>query len=155
MQTIGGVDGAWASFLDRLRYMALPALSLSFFYLSIYVRMTRSAMLEVYGLDFIRTARAKGISEARVAVRHVLRNALLPLVTVTGLQLGSLMGGSIVVETVFSWPGLGRLAFDAVFQRDINLLLGIFLCSSFLVILMNLLVDLLYALLDPRIEIRS
>ena len=155
MQTIGGVDGVWASFLDRLRYMALPALSLSFFYLSIYVRMTRSAMLEVYGLDFIRTARAKGISEARVAVRHVLRNALLPLVTVTGLQLGSLMGGSIVVETVFSWPGLGRLAFDAVFQRDINLLLGIFLCSSFLVILMNLLVDLLYALLDPRIEIRS
>jgi peptide/nickel transport system permease protein len=80
---------------------------------------------------------------------------LLPLVTITGLQLGSLMGGSIVVETVFSWPGLGRLAFDAVFQRDINLLLGIFLCSSFLVILMNLLVDLLYAVLDPRIEIRS
>jgi peptide/nickel transport system permease protein len=155
MQTIGGVDGAWATVLDRVRYMVLPALSLSFFYLSIYVRMTRSAMLEVYGLDFIRTARAKGISEARVAVRHVLRNALLPLVTVTGLQLGSLMGGSIVVETVFSWPGLGRLAFDAVFQRDINLLLGIFLCSSFLVILMNLLVDLLYALLDPRIEIRS
>jgi peptide/nickel transport system permease protein len=155
MQTIGGVDGFWASLLDRLRYMALPALSLSFFYLSIYVRMTRSAMLEVYGLDFIRTARAKGISESRIAVRHVLRNALLPLVTITGLQLGSLMGGSIVVETVFSWPGLGRLAFDAVFQRDINLLLGIFLCSSFLVILMNLLVDLLYAVLDPRIEIRS
>lgn len=155
MQTIGGVDGAWASLVDRLRYMALPALSLSFFYLSIYVRMTRSAMLEVYGLDFIRTARAKGISETRIALRHVLRNALLPLVTITGLQLGSLMGGSIVVETVFSWPGLGRLAFDAVFQRDINLLLGIFLCSSFLVILMNLLVDLLYAVLDPRIEIRS
>lgn len=155
MQTIGGVDGAWASLLDRLRYLALPALSLAFFYLSIYVRMTRSAMLEVYGLDFVRTARAKGLSETRIAWRHVLRNALLPLVTITGLQLGSLMGGSIVVETVFSWPGLGRLAFDAVFQRDINLLLGIFLCSSFLVILMNLLVDLLYALLDPRIEIRS
>ncbi len=155
MQTIGGVDGFWPSLLDRLRHMALPALSLSFFYLSIYVRMTRSAMLEVYGLDYVRTARAKGISELRIAVRHVLRNALLPLVTITGLQLGSLMGGSIVVETVFSWPGLGRLAFDAVFQRDINLLLGIFLCSSFLVILMNLLVDLLYAVLDPRIEIRS
>ena len=108
-------------------------------------------MLEVYGLDFVRTARAKGLSELRVSVRHVLRNALLPVVTITGLQLGSLLGGSIVVETVYSWPGLGRLAFDAVFQRDVNLLLGIFLFSSLLVVVMNLLVDLLYAVLDPRV----
>ena len=121
------------------------------FYLSIYVRITRAAMLEVYGLDFVRTARAKGLSELRVSVRHVLRNALLPVVTITGLQLGSLLGGSIVVETVYSWPGLGRLAFDAVFQRDVNLLLGIFLFSSLLVVVMNLLVDLLYAVLDPRV----
>jgi peptide/nickel transport system permease protein len=152
MSTIGGPAlGSWAGFVDLLRHLVLPAATLSFFYLSIYVRITRSAMLEVYSLDFVRTARAKGLSDSRVAVVHVLRNALLPVVTVTGMQLGSLLGGSIVVETVFSWPGLGRLAFDAVFQRDVNLLLGIFLFSSLLVVLMNLLVDVLYALLDPRV----
>jgi peptide/nickel transport system permease protein len=89
----------------------------------------------------------------RVTFRHALRNALLPIVTLTGLHLGSLLGGSIVIETVFAWPGLGRLAFEAVFERDLNLLLGIFLCSSLLVIAMNLAVDLLYAVLDPRIEV--
>jgi len=152
MGTIGGPGlTTWAGLWDLLRHLTLPAATLSFFYLSIYVRITRSAMLEVYGLDFVRTARAKGLSETRVALRHVLRNALLPVVTITGLQLGSLLGGSIVVETVFSWPGLGRLAFDAVFQRDINLLLGIFLFSSFLVVVMNLFIDVLYAFLDPRI----
>ncbi|MDO9438475.1 ABC transporter permease [Hydrogenophaga sp.] len=154
MGTISGPPlGTWAGLWDLLRHLTLPALTLSFFYLSIYVRITRAAMLEVYGLDYIRTARAKGLSELRVAVAHALRNALLPVVTITGLQLGSLLGGSIVVETVFSWPGLGRLAFDAVFQRDLNLLLGIFLFSSLLVVLMNLLIDVLYALLDPRIAV--
>jgi peptide/nickel transport system permease protein len=152
MLTIGGPPlGSWAGFVDLLAHLVLPAATLSLFYLSIYVRITRAAMLEVYSLDFVRTARAKGLSESRVAIAHVLRNALLPVITITGLQLGSLLGGSIVVETVFSWPGLGRLAFDAVFQRDVNLLLGIFLFSSLLVVLMNLLVDVLYALLDPRV----
>jgi peptide/nickel transport system permease protein len=152
MLTIGGPElGSLAGLWDLAQHLVLPAATLSFFYLSIYVRITRSAMLEVYSLDFVRTARAKGLSESRVAITHVLRNALLPVVTITGLQLGSLLGGSIVVETVFSWPGLGRLAFDAVFQRDINLLLGIFLFSSLLVVLMNLLVDVLYAVLDPRV----
>ena len=154
MGTIGGPAlGTWDGLLDLLHHLALPALTLSFFYLSIYVRITRAAMLEVYGLDYIRTARAKGLSELRVSLAHALRNALLPVVTITGLQLGSLLGGSIVVETVFSWPGLGRLAFDAVFQRDINLLLGIFLFSSLLVVVMNLLIDVLYAWLDPRIVV--
>jgi peptide/nickel transport system permease protein len=152
MQTIGGpASGSAAGLLDLAAHLLMPALTLSLFYLSIYVRITRSAMLEVYSLDFVRTARAKGLSESRVSIVHVLRNALLPVITITGLQLGSLLGGSIVVETVFSWPGLGRLAFDAVFQRDINLLLGIFLFSSLLVVLMNLLVDVSYALLDPRV----
>ena len=137
MLTIGVTqDGFWSTMADLLWHLTLPALTLSLFYLSIYVRITRAAMLEVYGLDFVRTARAKGLSELRVSVRHVLRNALLPVVTITGLQLGSLLGGSIVVETVYSWPGLGRLAFDAVFQRDVNLLLGIFLFSSLLVVVM-------------------
>jgi peptide/nickel transport system permease protein len=138
---------------DIGRHLVLPAFSLGCFYLSLYVRLTRSAMLEVYGLDFVRTARAKGLSELRVTVRHVLRNALLPIVTVTGLQLGGLFGGTVVIETVFGWPGIGRLAYDSVAARDINLFLAIFLCSSLMVIVMNLLVDLLYAVLDPRIEV--
>lgn len=155
MTTVGAsYDGLWDEWLDVGRHLVLPALTLSLFFLSIYVRITRSAMLEVYGLDFVRTARAKGVSEARVIVRHVLRNALLPIVTVTGLQVGAIFGGTVVVETVFGWPGLGRLAQEAVFSRDVNLLLGIFLCSSFIVIVVNLLVDLLYAVLDPRVEVR-
>lgn len=156
MVTVGAdYRGRWDEWLDIGRHLVLPAVTLSLFFLSIYVRITRSAMLEVYGLDFVRTARAKGLTEARVVVRHVLRNALLPIVTVTGLQLGAIFGGTVVVETVFGWPGLGRLAQEAVFSRDVNLLLGIFLCSSFIVIVVNLAVDLLYAALDPRVEIRQ
>jgi len=102
----------------------------------------------------VRTARAKGVSESRVTFGHILRNALLPLVTMVGVQVGSLLGGSVLVESVFGWPGLGRLAFEAVQQRDFNLLLGILFMSSLLVIAVNLIVDLLYAVLDPRIELR-
>src|SRR5438067_11527254 len=114
--------------------------------------MTRASMLEIHGLDYIRTAYAKGLSENRVTYLHVLRNALLPIVTVAGMQIGSLLGGSVLVETVFGWPGLGRLAFEAVINRDQNLLLGLLLMSSALVILVNILVDLSYRFLDPRIE---
>ena len=110
-------------------------------------------MLEVYSLDYVTTARAKGLSESRVAFKHVLRNALLPMVTMLGLQIGSMLGGSVLVETVFGWPGLGRLAFEAVFQRDNNLLLGILLLSSVLVVIVNVIIDLTYAHLDPRIEV--
>lgn len=137
--------------LDVSRHLILPALSLSLFFLSMYVRITRSSMLEAFGQDFVRTARAKGLSEWRVIFGHILRNAALPIVTITGLEIGGLLSGSVVVETVFGWPGIGRLAYDAVFSRDVNLLLGIFLISSFLVVLMNLVVDLLYVALDPRI----
>jgi peptide/nickel transport system permease protein len=101
----------------------------------------------------VRTAHAKGVSETQVALRHVLRNALLPVVTMAGVQVGSLLGGSVLVESVFGWPGLGRLAFESVQQRDYNLLLGILFVSSLLVIAVNLAVDLLYAALDPRIEL--
>lgn len=153
LTTVGAdYDGFLEYARDVLAHLVLPAITLSLFFLSIYVRITRSAMLEVYGLDFVRAARAKGISEVRVIWRHVLRNALLPLVTITGLQLGAILGGTVVVETVFGWPGIGRLANDAVFSRDINLLLGIFLFSSWMVMVVNLLVDLLYAVLDPRVE---
>jgi peptide/nickel transport system permease protein len=102
----------------------------------------------------VRTAHAKGLADAQVTVRHVLRNALLPLVTMVGVQVGSLLGGSVLVESVFTWPGLGRLAFETVQQRDYNVLLGILFMSSLLVIAVNLVVDLFYAVLDPRIEVR-
>ncbi|MET0427179.1 MAG: ABC transporter permease [Microvirga sp.] len=155
MSTVGAQGGAWSSFTDVLSHLLLPAVTLSLSYLAVYSRVTRAAMNEVYELDFVRTARAKGISERRVAIRHVLRNALLPIVTLSGLQLGSVLGGAIVVETVFSWPGMGRLAFEAISDRDINLLLSLFLCNSLLVIVASLIVDLTYALLDPRIEVTA
>lgn len=154
MQTIGadlrGTEYLW----DIARHMVLPTVTLALFYLALYTRLMRASMLEVYGQDFVTTARAKGLDERRVAYRHVFRNAVLPMVTMLGLQVGSLLGGSVLVETVFGWPGLGRLAFEAVFQRDHNLLLGILLISSLLVVAVNVLVDLVYAKLDPRIELR-
>ncbi|CAO3450850.1 ABC transporter, permease protein 1 (cluster 5, nickel/peptides/opines) [Azospirillum argentinense] len=138
---------------DMALHLVLPAVTLGLFYLAIYARLMRAAMLEVYGQDFVRTARAKGVRPRRIAWRHVLRNALLPIVTTLGVQLGSILGGAVLVETVFSWPGLGRLAFAALFQRDLNLLLGILFCSSVVVVLVNIAVDLVYTLLDPRIEL--
>lgn len=150
MAKIGGGYSAPAYMLDVLRHLILPAMTLALFYVAIYTRLTRSSMLEVYRLDFIRTARSRGLSERAVA-RHALCNALLPVVSLGGVQLGHVLGGSILVETVFAWPGLGRLLFDALMQRDVNLLLGILFVSSVVVILVNLVVDLIYAWLDPRI----
>ncbi|HYB44067.1 MAG TPA: ABC transporter permease [Candidatus Methylomirabilis sp.] len=146
---LGGIRHA----LDVAHHLVLPAASLALFYAAIYTRLMRASMLEVSSQDYVRTARAKGVSETRVTFGHTLRNALLPLVTMVGVQMGSLLGGSVLVESVFGWPGLGRLAFEAVQQRDYNLLLGILLMSSLLVIAVNLVVDLLYAVLDPRIEL--
>lgn len=153
METIGAGYAGWDRFIDVARHLVLPSLTLSLFYMALYTRLMRASMLEVYGLDYVTVARAKGVSEAAIAWRHVLRNALLPMVTMLGLQVGSLLGGSVLVETVFGWPGLGRLAFESVFQRDYNLLLGVLLLSSVMVVIVNILVDLLYAFLDPRIEI--
>jgi len=137
--------------LDIARHLVLPTLTLALFYMAIYLRIMRGSMLEVLTLDFVRTARAKGMDETRVVVRHVLRNALLPMVTLIGLQAGTMLGGSVVVESVFSLPGLGRLAYESVIQRDLNTLLGIVFVSALLVIAVNFIVDLLYARLDPRI----
>jgi peptide/nickel transport system permease protein len=152
--TIGSGLTGWEALLDQARYMILPALSLALFYLAIYARLTRAAMLEVRSQDFVRTARAKGLSPFAVNVRHVLRNALIPVATMAGLHIGNMLGGAVVVETVYSWPGLGRLAFEAVMGRDFQVLLGILLLSSVLVILANLAVDLVQAWLDPRIGVR-
>ncbi len=137
--------------LDIARHLVLPTVTLALIYLAIYLRIMRASMLEVLSLDFVRTARAKGLAETLVVVRHVLRNALLPMVTLVGLQAGSMLGGSVVVESVFALPGLGRLAYESVMQRDLNTLLGITFVSALVVILINFIVDIAYARLDPRI----
>ncbi|MBK8321302.1 MAG: ABC transporter permease [Betaproteobacteria bacterium] len=151
MMQIGVAQTAIGKVLDVARHLILPAATLGLFYAAVYARLMRASMLEVYGLDFITTARAKGLSEGTIAWTHALRNALLPVVTLAGMQVGHLLGGSVLIETVFGWPGLGRLVFDALVQRDLNLLLGILFVSSVVVVLVNLAVDLVYGLLDPRI----
>ena len=138
--------------LDIAWHLVLPTITLGLIFLAIYLRIMRASMLEVLSLDFVRTARAKGLREGRIITRHVLRNALLPMVTLIGLQAGTMLGGAVVVESVFSLPGLGRLAFESVVQRDLNTLLGIVFVSALLVIAVNFVVDLLYARLDPRIS---
>jgi peptide/nickel transport system permease protein len=155
MFTIGAQYSTWDTVVDVAGHLVMPAVTLALFYMATYTRLMRAQFLQVSRLEFVRTARAKGISETRVVYRHVLRNAVLPLLSLFGIQIGGLLGGSVVVEVVFGWPGLGRLAFDAIFQRDLNLLMGILFFSSILVITVNLVVDLLYGLLDPRIEVAA
>ena len=138
---------------DIAHHLVLPTITLSLFYLALYTRMMRASMLEQYDQDYVVTARAKGLTERRITFVHVLRNALLPVVTMAGVQVGALIGGSVIVESVFAWPGLGMLAFESLFARDLNLLLGIFLLSSALVVAVNLIVDVIYCFLDPRIEV--
>jgi peptide/nickel transport system permease protein len=152
MFTIGANYGWFGGTLDVARHLVLPAASLALFHMAVYTRLMRASMLEVYGLDYVRTARAKGLSPGRIAFGHVLPNAILPMISMVGVQIGPMLGGAVLVETVFGWAGLGRLAFDAVFQRDYNLLLGILLFSATLVVLTNFVIDLLYGWLDPRIE---
>lgn len=149
-----GVDTPSSYGLSVLRHLVLPAITLGLFYSAIYARLTRAAMLDVAGQDYIKTAISKGLPPWRVNVGHVLRNALLPLVTVIGMQGASVLGGAILVETVFAWPGVGRLAFEAMQQRDYNLLAGLVLCGSVVVLTTNLIVDIVYAALDPRVRIR-
>ena len=141
----------WERIVDIARHLILPAITLSLFYMALYARLMRATMLEQRGLDYVTTARAKGLSERQITLRHVVRNALMPVVTVAGVQVGGLLGGSVVVESVFAWPGLGQLAFQALFARDLNLLLGIFFISSCLVVAINIVVDVVYVLLDPRV----
>ncbi len=152
--TIGAGLTGWPAVIDGVRHLILPALATAGFYLAIFSRLTRAAMLEVNRQDYVRTAESKGLSPAAVTFRHVLRNALIPVTTVAGMHVGALLGGATVIETVFSWPGLGRLAFESVLARDYSVLLGILFLASLLVIVANMLVDLLQAWLDPRIHIR-
>ncbi len=148
-------DDLWTRALDILHHLVLPALTLGIVYLAQYARLSRASMLEILGSDYIRTARAKGASEISVYGRHALRNAILPVVTIAGLQFGSVVSGAVLVETVFSWPGLGTLAFDSILARDYPTVLGILFFSSLLVIVANLLTDLVYRLVDPRIRMEG
>lgn len=153
MENIAAFHEGFDRFVDISRHLVLPTITLSLFYLALYTRLMRASMLEQYGQDYVVTARAKGLPERRITFGHVLRNALLPVVTMAGVQVGALIGGSVIVESVFAWPGLGMLAFESLFARDLNLLLGIFLISSVLVVVVNLIVDVIYCFLDPRIEV--
>ena len=144
----------WAQALDIGRHLIMPMVSLSLFYVALYTRLMRASMLEVMHLDYVRTARSKGLMPVRIIWRHMARNAMLPMVTMLGLQVSSLLGGSVVIETVFGWPGIGRLAFEAVFKRDVPLVMGVLLFSSVLVLSVSLMIDLLYTRLDPRISLR-
>ena len=137
---------------DLLRHLVLPALTLAAASVTIVARLTRSAMLEVLGQDYIRTARAKGLVERRVVVRHALENALVPIVTVIGVQAGYLLGGAVLTETVFAWPGVGTLMVQGILARDIPLVQGCVLVVALTFVLVNLSVDLLYVWLDPRIR---
>ncbi len=153
IETMGADYTGLARLGDIAQHIILPGMTLALYFLASYARLTRTAMLEVADADFVKTARAKGISERQVARRHILRNALIPLVTFAGLQASILVGGSVLVENVFSWPGIGTLAYDAVTARDNPLLLGIFIITAILVSLFNLLTDIAYSIADPRVEL--
>jgi peptide/nickel transport system permease protein len=152
MRAIDASGGGLAGVVDVLHHLVLPALTLALVYLAQYSRLARASMLDVLGADYIRTARAKGLADRVVLYKHALRNAVLPVVTMLGLQFGNVIAGAILVETVFNWPGLGRLAFESVLRRDYPTILGVLLFSSIVVVVMNLLTDLAYRLIDPRIK---
>lgn len=150
--TPGQEFGFWGNLFDHLHHLALPALVLGIESTAAIMRYTRSSMLEVIRLDYIVTARSKGLAQRAVIVRHALRNALLPVITIIGLRLPSLFGGAIIIETIFNWPGMGILYLDGVTTRDYPLIMGMVLISAFLIVLSNLITDLAYAIIDPRIR---
>ena len=147
------LEGGWFTHVvDVAHHLVLPMMTLAIIYLAQYSRLGRASMLDVLGSDYIRTARAKGVSERMVIYKHALKNAILPIVTMAGLQMSYLFSGAVLVETVFNWPGLGRLAFESILRRDHPTILGILFFSTFIVIIANLLTDLSYRLIDPRIH---
>jgi len=148
----GLLTGNFKGALDAARHLVLPAVALGTIPLAVVVRMTRSAMLEVLGQDYVRTARAKGLSNKKVVRKHSLRNALLPVITVIGLSFGSLLSGAILTETVFSWPGIGRWVYDGIAARDYPIIQGGVIFVAMVFVLVNLLVDISYTLIDPRVQ---
>lgn len=149
------LEGDWAAFENALIHIILPALTLGMYSMAIITRMSRSTMLDTLGQDFVRTARAKGIAERRVIGKHALRNSLIPVVTVIALQFGSLLGGALLTESVFSWPGIGKYTVDSILKSDFPVVQGIVLLVAVVFVLVNLGADLVYAFLDPRIKYSS
>lgn len=154
MAVPGGNAGPLAAMKDTLAHLVLPVTALALFYLALYIRLSRVAVLEVLGQDFIRTARSKGLTFMQIFRRHVLPNSVSPVLSMLGVQISGLFGGAVLVETVFGWPGLGRLAFESLLQRDFNLLMGVLLLSSLLVVVVNIIVDVVTRWIDPRIAHR-
>ena len=143
-----GVD---KPFVERLKYFVMPTVVLAFNYMAVYVRFMRSSMLEVVRQDYITTARAKGLKDATILFRHALKNAILPVITIVGMSVPRLLGGSIIIESVFAWPGIGRLGYDAVLRRDYPTIMGLTVLTAAFVMVVNLVVDILYSFADPRI----
>ncbi|MBK8021086.1 MAG: ABC transporter permease [Chloroflexi bacterium] len=150
----GDIGTAIGNLPEAIRHLVLPGITIATFSLARNARLVRSSMLEVMSLDYVTTARSKGLSERTVILRHALRNALIPIVTIVGLEFGFLLSGVVVAETVFSWPGVGRLVFNAINQRDIPLVQCVVVFFSFMFVGLNLIVDLIYAQIDPRIRLK-
>lgn len=146
------ITGNWTAFKDVIWHLTLPGIALATIPMAIIARMTRSSMLEVMGNDYIRTAYAKGLSEKIVVYKHALKNALIPIITVVGLQVGILLGGAVMTETIFSWPGVGKYSFDAIMARDFPVVQGCILVLAITFVIVNLVVDVIYAFVDPKIE---
>ena len=155
MVTLGSERSGLSAFVDVLRHLVLPTITLGAYNLAVYARLLRSSMLEVLGQDFINTARAKGLSGKAIYYKHALRNALLPVITVAGIQLSFMFTGAVLTETIFAWPGMGGLTYQALLQRDYALLMGLFLMVSVCVICMSLVTDVIYTIVDPRIHYTS
>jgi peptide/nickel transport system permease protein len=151
-ETIGAELKGFAHVLDVAHHLVLPVLTLGLFYMAIYARLARTSFLEVMRQEYVTAARAKGLPERRIVMAHILRNSILPVISMAGFQAGHLIGGTVLIETIFAWPGIGRLAFEAVLGRDYTLLLGVFIMTSVMVVVFNLITDLIYSLIDPRIE---
>ena len=160
LQPVGGtglylldtlLSGDFEALVDAARHIVLPALALSMYSMAVITRMTRSSMLETLNEDYVRTARAKGLKRGRVNIHHALRNAMLPVTTVIGLQLGSLLGGAMLTETVFAWPGIGKYVVDCILKSDYPVVQGAVLLIAVIFVVINLVVDVIYAYLDPRI----
>ncbi len=154
MYSLRAPSEGWGRIVDVAHHLALPALCYGVYHLALIFRLTRVKMQETLALDFVTTARAKGLAEHRVVLVHALRNAMLPVVTVIGLNFGFMLAGSVLTETVFAWPGMGRLLYEAIGARDYPVLMGLFTCLSIMVIVANVLTDVVYAIIDPRVVYR-
>jgi len=155
MRDVTITGGFWTHFIDVARHLVLPAVTLSSIFLALYSRLSRATMMEVLGSDYVRTAKAKGLSQRKVVYKHALRNSLSPVITLAGLQFSAVVSGAVLVETVFSWPGLGTLAFQSIIARDTPTILGILFFSALVVIAGNLLTDLVLRWVDPRLRGRQ